>query len=181
MCIIVAICAAMTHSTSKILGGAALFLVACSGGAKPADEAKKAEVAAEPKKEPEDAGIAKRKAEREAKAAAAVEAEKKKAEKVAEITKLPEGKLPKKIDKACDALNTSYDAFMRKNFPDDVKGWDEKKGTQLGMMKKNCMSGTIEVAACQANALSLATEEVRKEVPAILAGCIEKFGKKPAG
>lgn len=171
----------MTKATN-IFGGAALCMaVACGGGAAPVDEAKKQEAPAEPKKEPEDAGVAKRKAEREAKAAAKVAEEKKKAEIVAEITKLPEGKLPKKLDKACEALNTAYDAFTRKQFPDDVAGWDEKKGTQLGMMKKNCMSGTIEVAACQANAFGLATEDVRKEVPAIMSACIEKFSKKPAG
>jgi hypothetical protein len=172
----------MTKATSTMVGCAALWLTtACGGGAAPAPDAKKADAPAEPKKEPEDAGVAKRKADREAKATAKIEEEKKKAEKVAEITKLPEGKLPKKLDKACEALNTAYDAFMRKQFPDDVAGWDEKKGTQLGMMKKNCMSGTIEVAACQANAFGLATEDVRKEVPAIMSACIEKFSKKPAG
>lgn len=153
--------------------------VACGGGA-PKEEKKTEEAKAEPVKEPEDAGVAKRKAEREAKAAAAAEAEKKKAEKIAEIAVLP-AKLPKKLDKACEEVNTAYDGFMRRLFPDDVAGWDQKKGTQLGMLKKTCLGGNIEVAACQANALANATEEVRKEVPTILSTCIEKFTKKPAG
>jgi hypothetical protein len=162
----------MTKATN-IFGGAALCMaVACGGGAAPVDEAKKQEAPAEPKKEPEDAGVAKRKAEREAKAAAKVAEEKKKAEIVAEITKLPEGKLPKKIGPACDALTASYDAFMKKHFP--AVG-EDKLSTQRSMMKKNCMTGKIEVAACQANAYSLVTAEAADQVNQIQLACLEKF------
>lgn len=162
------------QATAKMVGCAAVWLTtACGGGGAPVDAAKKAEAPAEPKKEPEDAGVAKRKAEREAKAAAKVEEEKKKAEMVAEITKLPEGKLPKKLDKACDALTASYDAFMHKHYP--TVG-EDKLSTQRGMMKKNCMSTKIEVAACQANAYSLATAEVADQVNQMQLACLEKFG-----
>jgi hypothetical protein len=165
----------MTKATSTMVGCAALWLTtACGGGAAPAPtRRRRQEAPAEPKKEPEDAGVAKRKAEREAKAAAKVAEEKKKAEKVAEITKLPEGKLPKKLDKACDTLTASYDAFMHKHFP--AVG-EDKLSTQRGMMKKNCMGGKIEVAACQANAYDLATAEISDQVNSIQLACLEKFG-----
>jgi hypothetical protein len=164
----------MTKATSTMVGCAALWLTtACGGGAAPAPDAKKADAPAEPKKEPEDAGVAKRKADREAKEVAKVAEEKMKAEKVAEITKLPEGKLPKKLDKACDTLTASYDAFMHKHFP--AVG-EDKLSTQRGMMKKNCMGGKIEVAACQANAYDLATPEISDQVNSIQLACLEKFG-----
>lgn len=168
----------MTKATSNIFGSAALCMaVACGGGAAPAD-AKKQEAPAEaPKKEPEDAGVAKRKAEREAKEAAKVAAEKKKVEAVAAVAKLPEGKLPKKIDKACEALNASFEGFMKKHFP--TVG-EDKMSTQRAQMKKTCMGMKIEVAACQANAFTLATamptEEIGDQVNAIMGACLEKFG-----
>jgi hypothetical protein len=175
----VASCGAMTMSTMRILGSAGLWLAVACGGA-PAEEPKK-QAAPEPAipKEPEDAGVAKRKADREAKAAAAKQAEADAAKKIDEIAVLP-AKLPKKLDKACEEVNAAFDGFM-KRASSDASSWDTKKGTQLGMMKKTCMGATIEVAACQANALAVATPELLKEIPQILGKCIEKFSKKPAG
>ena len=175
----VAQCAAMTKATSTILGSAALCVAVACGGGTPAAEVKKEAAPAEPKKAPEDDGVAKRKAEREAKEAAKIAAEKKKAEVVGEITKLPEGKLPKKIDKACEALTASFGGFMKKHYP--AVG-EDKLTTQRADMKKTCLGMKIEVAACQANAFTLATgmptEEVKDQVNAIMGGCLEKFGAK---
>jgi hypothetical protein len=179
-CARVAKCDAMKWTTSakRVLSSPLLCMaVACGGGA--ATEEKKPEEAkaAEPKKaDEEDPAVAKRRLEREAKAAAAKKAEEDAAKKIDEITVLP-AKLPKKLDKACDEVNTAFDGLMKRATP-DTASWDAKKGTQLGMMKKTCMEATVEVAACQANALSSAPPELLKEIPTILGKCIEKFSKK---
>lgn len=153
--------------------------VACGGGGDaPAGDAKKAEeVKAEPKKaDEEDPGVAKRRLEREAKAAAAKQAEEDAAKKIDEITVLP-AKLPKKIDKACDEVSAAFDGFMKRTASDPAS-WESKKGTTLGMMKKDCLTGKLEVAACEVQAFGAATPELVKAVPAIIAKCIEKFGNK---
>lgn len=168
----------LTTSAKRVLGSPLLCMaVACGGGTPPAEAKKTEEVKVEPKKtDDEDAGVAKRRLDREAKAAAAKKAEEDAAKKIDEITVLP-AKLPKKLDKACDEVNTAFDGFM-KRASSDTTSWDSKKGTQLGMMKKTCMEATVEVAACQANALTNATPELLKEIPTILGKCIEKFSKK---
>lgn len=156
---------------------ALLLLVACGGGA-PAAETKKQDAPAEAKQaEPEKNKYT---LEREAKAQAAKDAVEKKTKMVDELTVLPE-KLPKKLDKACDEVAAAQDAFMQKWFPDQASQWASGKGTQLGLTKKTCVSGgSIEVAACQAKALTDAPEELRKEIPALFTACIDKFAKKPA-
>ena len=157
----------------------AALTAACGGGSKP-EEAKKQEAPAEAKVAPVDDAVAKRRAEREAKEKAAKDAEAKKLQDIKDLAVLPE-KLPKKLDKACDEVAAAQDAFMQKWFPDQATQWASGKGTQLGMTKKTCMSGSIEVAACQAKALTDAPEALRKEIPGLFSACIEKFGPKPAG
>jgi hypothetical protein len=150
----------------------------CGGGAAQAEEKQKKEEAAAAKKAEEEDGIKKRKAEREAKEAAAKQAEADKQEKIKALAVLPD-KLPKKLDKACDAVAAAQDQFMVKWFPDQKDQWASGKGTQLGLTKTTCIKGgSIEVAACQASALSNATEDLRKEIPGLFSACIEKFGKK---
>lgn len=160
----------------------AVLLAGCGGGSKP-EEAKKDEGKAAAKadaKPPVDDALAKRKADREAKEQAVKDAEAKKLKLVQDLAVLP-AKLPKKLDKACDEVAAAQDAFMQKWFPDQASQWASGKGTQLGLTKKTCVSGgSIEVAACQAKALTDAPEELRKEIPALFTACIDKFAKKPA-
>lgn len=154
--------------------------MAACGGNKPA-EAKKQEAAADAKAAPVDDAVARRRAEREAKEQAVKDAEEKKLQQIKDLAALPE-KLPKKLDKACDEVAAAQDAFMQKWFPDQASQWASGKGTQLGLTKKTCVSGgSIEVAACQAKALTDAPEELRKEIPALFSSCIDKFGPKPPG
>lgn len=160
-----------------------LSIALCLGFALPAcdsgdDEAAKALLAAaEAKKKAEEEAMAKRKAEREAKQAAEKQAEEEKKALVASVAVLPE-KLPKKLDAACEDASKAQDEFMLKfhmTTPEKKAKWDEAKATQLGMAKKTCMGTNIEVAACQANAMRNASEQISKELPAILRTCIEKF------
>lgn len=159
----------------------ALLVAACGGDSKPAD-AKKDEVKADAKADAKpamDDALAKRKADREAKEKAAKDAEANKLKLVQDLATLP-AKLPKKLDKACDEVAAAQDAFMQKWFPDQATQWASGKGTQLALTKKTCISGgSIEVAACQAKALTDAPEELRKEIPALFTACITKFGKPP--
>lgn len=158
----------------------AALTAACGGGSKPA-EAKKDEAAADTKVAAVDDAVAKRRADREAKEQAVKDAEAKKQQQIKDLAALPE-KLPKKLDKACDEVAAAQDAFMQKWFPDQASQWASGKSTQLDLTRKTCVGGgSIEVAACQAKALADAPEELRKEIPALLTACIEKFGPKPAG
>ena len=152
-----------------------LLFTACAAADPPAPK-----TAAEPDKAVED-GVAKRRAEREAKAAAAQAAEAEKQAQIAAVATLPD-KLPKNLDKACDEVAAAQDAFMRKWFPNELSKWESAKGTQMGLTKTTCTgTGSIEVAACQAKALTDAPEALRKEVPALFSTCIDKFGPKPSG
>lgn len=148
-----------------------LFATACGGDSKPAEVKKEDAAPVEAKPEAPN----KFKLEREAKAKAAEEAAANKIKQVDALTVLPATKLPKKIDKACDELNVAMDAFMTKWFP---ANWPMQKTKQLADMKTSCLAGTIETAACQANALAAAPAELNKAVPDLLGACIEKFGKK---
>lgn len=98
------------------------------------------------------------------------------------ICVLPE-KLPKKLDKACDAVGVAHDGFMQKHYganPETIKKWNGAKQMQLGMTTAQCTkSGSIEVAACQANGLNTAPTELKKQIPAIFKRCIDKFGAPP--
>lgn len=132
------------------------------------DERKKAVEALRKKREAE----AKAKEEEEAKKKAAIDA----------ALTLPE-KLPKKLDKACKAVGEAHDGFMNRMFEGDtVEKWNQAKGTQIPMTVAQCTKqGSIEVAACQANALNNAPENLKKELPELLRGCIDKFGTKDEG
>lgn len=158
----------------------AVLTGACGGGSKPAED-KKVEAKADTKVDAPDDAVAKRKAERLAKEQAVKDAEAKKLQQIKDLAQLPE-KLPKKLDKACDEVATVQDAFMQRMFPDQAAKLAAGKAKQMADTKTACMgAGSIEVAACQAKALTDAPEELRKEIPALLSACIEKYGAKPAG
>lgn len=166
-------CRVMHRSFARVVGVTVLLAAACGGDSKPA-EAKKEEAPAEVKAEPVKN---KHTLEREAKAKALEDAKARKVELVDKLTVLPE-KLPKKLDKACDEVGVAMDLFMLKWFPEN---WPKTKTKQLSDLKTSCLASTIEAAACQAKALTDAPEELNKAVPELLGGCLEKFGKKPAG
>lgn len=158
-------------------------LLAAGCGNNAAEEAKKAQeakAAAEEKQKMEEA-LAKRKAEREAKAKAEEDAEKAVAEAVDKVAVLPET-MPKDVVKACDAVAEAQDEFMKRHYEGEaLKKWESAKGTQLPMTKVQCtQADSVEVAACQKNALDNAPTELRKKLPELLKACIEKFGKAGA-
>ena len=129
--------------------------------------------------------VAKKRAEREAKEKADKEAAEAKAKTLDEICVLPDPKeMPKNLEKACKAVAQANDDFMNRLYEGDaVTRWNEAKGTQLPMTEGQCTTtGSIEVAACQVNALNQAPSELRKKLPDLLKACMEKFGgDAPAG
>jgi len=104
--------------------------------------------------------------------------------KVEALCVLPEA-LPKNLEKGCEAVSAAHDGFMLRNFADNaatIEKWNAGKTMQLGMTSAQCTkAGSIEVAACQANALSKAPVELKKQLPAFLRTCIDKFGTPAAG
>jgi hypothetical protein len=91
-----------------------------------------------------------------------------------------EGK-PKKLDAACAAVGDAWDAFMQKRYADDadvIAKWNESKNAQLPFALTQCKKmGSIDVAACQANALANLPLEIEAEAPEVMAHCAQKCGK----
>src|SRR5690349_14903540 len=90
---------------------------------------------------------------------------------------LPE-KMPKDLKQACNDVATAQDEFMMRNFEGEaLEKWNAAKGTQLGMVKNNCAKAqSMEVPACQIHAMNSAPPELKKDLPELLKGCIDKFG-----
>ncbi|GEM_PF-968942 len=120
---------------------------------------------------------AERKAEREAKKKAEEDAKAKLAAEIDQIAVLP-AKLAKSNKAACADVSKAYDQFMTKSFTGEtLDKWNQAKNTQLGMTERNCNAANkLEVATCQATALSKAPPTLKDNVPDILARCMEKFG-----
>lgn len=162
---------------------AALIVPALAGCDKKEEAPAKTDEKTAQEKEVEER-LAKKRAEREAKEKAAKEAEEKKQAMIAEIAVLPEeGEMPKDIEKACKAVAQANDDFMNRLYEGDaIERWNEAKGTQLPMTEAQCKkSGSIEVAACQVNAMNKAGPELKKALPDLLRACIEKFGAGAEG
>jgi hypothetical protein len=91
-----------------------------------------------------------------------------------------EGK-PKQLDAACAAVGEAWDAFMQKRYADDadvIAKWNESKNDQLPFALTQCKRmGSIEVAACQANALANLPLEIEAEAPEVMAHCAQTCGK----
>ncbi len=130
----------------------------------------------EPEKSEQDkeleARLAAKKAEREAEAKAAED----KANAIKALAALPE-EMPKDLDAACKGVATAQDEFMKAHYEGEgLQRWEEAKGTQMGMLEAGCKkAGSIEVAACQINAMGNAPAEFKKDLPDILKACIDKF------
>ncbi|MBL4688491.1 MAG: hypothetical protein JKY37_28135 [Nannocystaceae bacterium] len=160
-----------------------LFAVGCDSTSTTNDDAvSKAAAKKQEEQAATDKRIAAKKAERLAKDKAKEDAIVAKQAAVDAICVLPE-KLPKKLDKACDEVSTAHDAFMVRLYsekPETIEKWTAGKTMQLSMTVAQCKkAGSLEVAACQAHALTQAGAEIKKELPAIFRTCIEKFGTPP--
>lgn len=165
--------------TSKLLLSSFMIcalLPACDKKEEKKDD-NKAEEKTEAEKELEER-LAKKRADREA-AAKALED---KATAIKALATLPE-EMPKDLEASCDGVATAQDEFMQKHYDGEgLKRWEEAKGTQMGMLKTGCVkAGSIEIAACQANAMANAPGEYKKDLPDILAACIETFGAGAGG
>lgn len=116
--------------------------------------------------------LAKKKADRAAEEKAVAD----KAAAIKALAVLPE-ELPKDIEVACAGVATAQDEFMKKHYDGEgLTRWEEAKESQLGMIKTGCIkAGSIEIAACQATAMTNAPAEFKKDLPDILAACIETF------
>jgi len=141
---------------------------------------------AEEAKESED-DVKKRMADRRAKldadGKAKVEAAAKTKAAIATLCVLPDKKkIEKNPDKACAAVGAAHDRFMQKHFTGEVLDkWTAAKGTAVPMTVAQCTkSASVEVAACQVNALDNAPPELENESSGILRGCIEEFGPASA-
>lgn len=122
--------------------------------------------------------VAKKRADREAAEKALVD----KAAAIQALAVLPE-KMPKDLKVACDEAAAAQDAFMTRNFEGEgLQKWNEAKGTQLGMVKASCAKAqSIEVPACQTNAMNNAPPEFKKDLPELLKACIDKFSVEGGG
>lgn len=122
--------------------------------------------------------LAKKRADREAAEKALVD----KAAAIQALAVLPET-MPKDLAAACDAAAKAQDEFMMRNFEGEgLAKWNEAKGTQLGLVKSACASAqSIEVPACQANAMNNAPPEYKKDLPELLKACMDKFGGEGGG
>lgn len=163
----------MLQRNTKLLLSSLLLctlVVACDKA-----EEKKAETKDEPSaadKEVEER-LAKKRAEREAAEKAAAE----KVEAIKALAALPE-EMPKNLEAACDGVAAAQDEFMKRNFDGEgLAKWEEAKGTQMGMLKTGCVKAqSIEIAACQINAMNNAPPEFKKDLPDLLSACMDKFG-----
>lgn len=126
----------------------------------------------------------------DAKAAAAVkakkdaeaEAQKAKWDAVDAVAIVPPD-APTDLKSACEGLAEAYDAFMRRGNDEAVLKWvNEGRGKKLSAQKSNCIQRkSVEIAACQINALTNAPEQFQhheggKTARRILIRCVEKFG-----
>jgi len=157
----------------------ALAFAGC-GGERSAIVSEKGEVVKEEVKDADfDKRMADRKAKREADELAKADATKAKGDALDKITVLP-AKKPKKIEAACDAVGAAQDRFMQRLHTGEVLAkWNADKGAML-MTQAQCNKvGSIDVAACQANALDQAPPELKEDALTILQRCTDKFAPPP--
>lgn len=160
--------------TPAILALAALAALGCDS-AKTDDAAAKQKADAEAKATKDKEALAQRKAEREA-------AEKKQADEAAALKSkidalavIPDG-LPKKLDKACEAMLAAYDGYMQKVLQGDMLTKWKTGGNemQLAVFRKECLKRDIPTAMCQAHALGAATPDLEKNLADIMQACVAR-------
>jgi hypothetical protein len=149
-----------------------LALVACNRPPTPEETPP-----AEAKPAPSDEVLQKRaEARKQAEQKAAAEAERKAAELEA-LAQLPAAQ-PKALPKACDAMVAAYDKYMRIVLTDDMltKWTTGGNEMQVKVFKKECLSRSIPVAACQTQALGKMTREQYPLLADVMGLCLKKFG-----
>ena len=160
----------------------AVVIAALGCNPPPTKEAKAAEEQKAKAQAEMEKGVAEQRKKREAEAKA--KADKEAAYKAAldKACVLP-AKLPKKLNKACQAAGEAHDAFMKRQYADDaetLEKWSLAAGTQIKFTVSTCTKGgSLEVAACQKHALDNAPPELKEDATEILKTCIDKFGKAP--
>jgi len=123
--------------------------------------------------------VRKKREERAAKKKAEEDAAEAQAKAIDAIAVLPDEKdMPKKLDKACKAVSQANDDFMLRLYEGDaLTRWNKIKGGQLSQAEAGCNTlGSLEVAACEINAMNAAGPELKKAFPKLKDACIEKFG-----
>jgi hypothetical protein len=174
-CGIIAAMMPTRERTSKLILSSLLscaLLVACDKqDAKQDDKPAPAEKTEDEKQLEE--RLAAKKAKREAEAQALADKE----AAVLALAELPE-KLPKNLDVACKGVAEAQDQFMQKHYEGEgLERWNGAKTTEMETLKAGCVAaGSIQVAACQIQAMGNAPTEYKNELPNILRACIDKFG-----
>jgi hypothetical protein len=102
---------------------------------------------------------------------------------IAKIAVVPP-KLPKDLEKGCQAVAEAQDRFMQRHHGgDELAKWTAAKEEELPMTVVQCASAnSLEVAGCQAHALDNAPALLKDGTKEILDACIAKFAKAmPSG
>lgn len=161
----------------SVLGAACLSTLVLSGcdSGTPAPQPDAA--AADKSKEDADleARLEARKKERLAKAEEEKRKQEEIAQKIVEITVIPDdAKIPKKAAEACEEVVEAQQGFMKKFHP-QVE--DAALTTQLGMLRKQCNEmNDPKVAICQKYALDATTDDLKGSINEYLPKCMEKYG-----
>jgi vacuolar-type H+-ATPase subunit I/STV1 len=128
---------------------------------------------------------AKEKAEREAAAKARRELEERRRAEIDEAARLPAELLDDLADdlgRACEAVMSAHDEFMKRGNEKDVLSWHDGRRKALGKRRTQCISvGSVQVAACEAEALqhefpALADLSRVEAARRVAQHCLEKFG-----
>jgi len=91
--------------------------------------------------------------------------------------------MPADLATACEAVMNARDAFMKRGAESDALAWSDGRRRKMGERRSACITqGSVEVAACQAQALagdppSLAETERTEAARLLMARCSDKFGK----
>jgi hypothetical protein len=168
----------------------ALGLALACGGSKPAGPGPEEKQAAAKKADDdakEAAAMAERKAKREAEQKAAADAEQKVTGELERLSAALPAKLPKDPVAACEAVGQAQDAFVRRlGDAKAVAAWDAGgKDKAIPMTIVQCtQADSVKTAACQKHILDNAGPELKDETRKIMQICIDKYGstrKPPAG
>jgi hypothetical protein len=168
--------------TSKLILSS-LLLCAWLPACDKQEAAKQDDKQASPEKSEEEKQVEERLAAKRAARDAEAKAAEDKVNAIKALAVLPE-QMPKDLKAACKGVAEAQDQFMQKHYEGEgLQRWNEAKGTQMGMLETGCVkSGSIEIAACQINAMNNAPAEFKKDLPDVLKACIDKFGAEaPAG
>ncbi|HWB81114.1 MAG TPA: hypothetical protein VG755_39395 [Nannocystaceae bacterium] len=154
----------------------ALALFACS---RPPTENEAAKTDAKaPVKDPVSEATLQKRAEARKAAETKAEADAKQKEATLEQLAQPGQSPPKTLPKACKAMVSAYDQYMRRVLTDDMltKWTTGGNEMQVKVFEKECLSRSIAVAACQADALGKMTREQYPLLADVMGRCLSKFG-----